>query len=95
LTLSGLSRVHEHLDPSFGLNAEALEMAENAVEFIRKELWVDDSKGTGKRGLRRSYREGPGPEGACEDYAFLIQGESRAAGYVTFGSGREGFPYSH
>ncbi|EKM56969.1 uncharacterized protein PHACADRAFT_92450 [Phanerochaete carnosa HHB-10118-sp] len=66
LMLSGLAKASEVLE---GQAANALKLAEDSAAFIKKELY--DEK-TGE--LRRSYRQGPGPTGQADDYAFLIQG---------------------
>lgn len=47
----------------------ASKLAENSAAFIRGHLY-DEIGGE----LRRSWREGPGPQGQADDYAFLIQG---------------------
>ena len=64
--ISGLSKAAEVLE---GSTPTALEMAEGAAAFINKNLYNEI---TGE--LKRSYREGPGPSGQADDYAFLIQG---------------------
>ncbi|KAI0634762.1 hypothetical protein C8Q77DRAFT_1103957 [Trametes polyzona] len=69
LMISGLSRTYEVLSEDRTLASKALEMAEASAAFIRKYLY--DEK-TGE--LRRSYREGQGPTGQADDYAFFIQG---------------------
>ncbi|KAI0088897.1 hypothetical protein BDY19DRAFT_890358 [Irpex rosettiformis] len=66
LMISALSKASEVL-PSY--EKRAIELAENAAAFIHKHLY-DSTTGE----LRRSYREGPGPQGQADDYAFLIQG---------------------
>ena len=43
--------------------------AENAAAFIRENLYDSDTEE-----LCRSWREGKGPRGVAEDYAFLTQG---------------------
>ncbi|OBZ77660.1 Spermatogenesis-associated protein 20 [Grifola frondosa] len=69
LMISGLSRAADVLDKSFGLSTKALELAEGSAAFLRANLY-DEQSGE----LRRSFREGPGPKGQADDYAFLIQG---------------------
>ena len=64
--ISGLSKAAEVLEEC---GSTALELAEGAAAFIKKSLY-DEVTGE----LRRSYREGPGPTGQADDYAFLIQG---------------------
>lgn len=68
LMISGLSKASEWLDDQ-AVASQALELAKNATAFIRKHLYDEES---GK--LYRSYREGVGPIGQADDYAFLIQG---------------------
>ncbi|CAL1708631.1 unnamed protein product [Somion occarium] len=69
LMISGLSKAAEALTESHQPPTSPLKLAEDAADFIRKELYNEAS---GE--LRRSYREGPGPVGQADDYAFLIQG---------------------
>ncbi|GJE86611.1 thioredoxin domain-containing protein [Phanerochaete sordida] len=66
LMISGLAKASEVLD---GQSTDALELAEASAVFIKKNLY-DETTGE----LRRTYREGPGPTGQADDYAFLIQG---------------------
>jgi uncharacterized protein YyaL (SSP411 family) len=71
LAISALARVSSALT---GVDDEKADECRNAavkaVQFIRKELYDED---TGK--LSRIYREGRGDAPAlCEDYAFFIQG---------------------
>lgn len=79
LMISGLSKAAEILD---GQAHKCLEIAEGSAAFIKKYLY-DEATGE----LRRSYREGPGPTGQADDYAFLIQGLLDL--YET--SGKEGY----
>ena len=79
--ITGLSKAAEFLEEHFGAptRVEALVLAEKAVNFIKANLY---DSGSGQ--LRRSYREGPGPQGQTDDYAFLIQGKqsmSNVLGY--------------
>ncbi|OCH88385.1 hypothetical protein OBBRIDRAFT_734556 [Obba rivulosa] len=69
LMISGLSKASEALDESINLSPNPLQLAEESAAFIRQKSY-DESSGE----LRRSYREGPGPTGQADDYAFLIQG---------------------
>ncbi|KAI0336630.1 hypothetical protein GY45DRAFT_1315214 [Cubamyces sp. BRFM 1775] len=69
LMISGLSRAYEVLGADQDLAAHALQLAEASAGFIRKYLY-DEQRGE----LRRSYREGQGPTGQADDYAFFIQG---------------------
>lgn len=66
LQISGLAKASEVLE---GQATDALKLGEESAAFIKKELY--DEK-TGE--LKRSYREGSGPTGQADDYAFLIQG---------------------
>lgn len=67
--ISALALASEVLPGEEGV--EALRMAENAARFIKEKMWDPES---GE--LCRSWREGKGPRGVGEDYAFLIQGTS-------------------
>ncbi|EPT05702.1 hypothetical protein FOMPIDRAFT_138440 [Fomitopsis schrenkii] len=67
LMISGLALASEVFPGEQG--AEALRMAEGAARFI-KEMMYDSATGE----LCRSWREGKGPRGVADDYAFLIQG---------------------
>ena len=71
--ITGLSKATEFLEEHSGAptRAEALTLAEKVVEFVKTNLYESAS---GQ--LHRSYREGPGPQGQTDDYAFLIQGEN-------------------
>ncbi|CDO71167.1 hypothetical protein BN946_scf184845.g37 [Trametes cinnabarina] len=69
LMISGLSRTHAVLQDDEGIASKALELAEASASFLRAHLY-DEQSGE----LRRSYREGQGPAGQADDYAFLIQG---------------------
>ncbi|KAI0777401.1 hypothetical protein BD413DRAFT_609765 [Trametes elegans] len=69
LMISGLSRTYEVLKEDSELASKALELAESATKFIRQHIY-DEASGE----LRRSYREGQGPTGQADDYAFFIQG---------------------
>ncbi|KIJ57162.1 hypothetical protein M422DRAFT_23262 [Sphaerobolus stellatus SS14] len=48
---------------------KALEMADAVVKFTKEQLWDEENKE-----LCRSWREGRGPNGMCEDYASMIAG---------------------
>ena len=73
MQISGLSRAHEVLNADQELATHALQLAEASAGFIRKYLY-DEQRGE----LRRSYREGQGPTGQADDYAFFIQGTNQA-----------------
>lgn len=64
--ISGLSKAAEILDDH---SKAALQLAEDSAKFIRQHIYDGQ---TGE--LKRSYRQGPGPVGQADDYAFLIQG---------------------
>lgn len=66
--LARTSAVLQEIDPAKA--GECLSAAQNAVAFIKKELFDPNSKS-----LWRVYREGRGDApGFCDDYAFFIQG---------------------
>ncbi|KAJ3014701.1 hypothetical protein NUW54_g1237 [Trametes sanguinea] len=69
LMISGLSRTYEVLQADQEIASQALELAEASARFIRHNLYNEQ---TGE--LKRSYREGQGPTGQADDYAFFIQG---------------------
>ncbi|KAI1788099.1 hypothetical protein LXA43DRAFT_1161917, partial [Ganoderma leucocontextum] len=69
LMISGLSKTYEVLHSDREVAAKALTLAEGAAAFIRSHLY-DQASGT----LCRSYRDGRGPAGQTDDYAFFIQG---------------------
>lgn len=71
LAIGALARTGAALEEIDAVKAKAcLAAAENAVAFIRKELFDEESAK-----LWRIYREGRGDApGFCDDYAFLIQG---------------------
>ena len=71
LALSALALAHTSLPASFGLKEKTLALATDAARFVREKLWNLESQE-----LRRSWREGPGPRGMSDDYAYLIQGAS-------------------
>ncbi|KAI0747133.1 hypothetical protein C8Q80DRAFT_1179544 [Daedaleopsis nitida] len=68
LMISALSRTFEGLRADSEIATTALMLAERSAAFVKTHLY--DEK-TGE--LRRSYREGQGPTGQADDYAFLIQ----------------------
>lgn len=66
LLVSGLAKSHIYV--ADGPSSDFLTRAKEAVEFIKKNLYIDGS-------LRRVYRKGPGVHGAvADDYSFLISG---------------------
>lgn len=78
LMLSALAHGASILEPDLtfpdGTNAVAgvLSMAKKLVAFIRERLWDETRKE-----LCRSWRQGHGPAGMCEDYACVIAGEDQ------------------
>ena len=69
LQISALSRAYEVLNFDAEVAGKALKLAAGSATFVKKHLF---NESTGE--LRRSYREGQGPTGQADDYAFLIQG---------------------
>ncbi|WVQ94810.1 hypothetical protein IAU59_001893 [Kwoniella sp. CBS 9459] len=69
LMLSALAQGAMALPDSYPVKAKLLPNTEEAVEFIKTKLWDPETKQ-----LTRSYREGKGPIGQTDDYAFLIRG---------------------
>ncbi|KZT68420.1 hypothetical protein DAEQUDRAFT_712033 [Daedalea quercina L-15889] len=67
LMISGLALAAEVLPGEEGL--QAMRMAEGAAVFLREKMYDPEAAE-----LCRSWREGKGPRGVAEDYAFLIQG---------------------
>ncbi|KZT07968.1 uncharacterized protein LAESUDRAFT_698029 [Laetiporus sulphureus 93-53] len=67
LMISGLAKAAEVFQGEEA--ASALKMAEDAAAFLRQHLY-DETTGE----LARSWREGKGPKGQADDYAFLVQG---------------------
>ena len=51
------------------MSAKALSLAKGSAGFVRSHLYDEAS-----RQLWRSYRDGQGPAGQADDYAFFIQG---------------------
>nr|XP_019009574.1 cold-induced thioredoxin domain-containing protein [Kwoniella pini CBS 10737]OCF48355.1 cold-induced thioredoxin domain-containing protein [Kwoniella pini CBS 10737] len=69
LMLSTLSQAASTLPETYPIKSKCLPAAEAIVSFIKDRMW-DESK----RELARSWREGKGPIGQTDDYAFLIRG---------------------
>ncbi|CCM05079.1 uncharacterized protein FIBRA_07286 [Fibroporia radiculosa] len=67
LMISGLARATETFEGEEAV--QALTLAERSAAFLRAQLYNEAS---GE--LTRSWREGAGPKGQADDYAFLIQG---------------------
>lgn len=78
LMLSALAHGASILEPDLifpdGTNAaeKALSMAKDLVLFIRENLWDENRKE-----LCRSWRQGRGPAGMCEDYAGVVSGKKK------------------
>jgi uncharacterized protein YyaL (SSP411 family) len=51
----------------------AEELAKKTIDFLRGHLWADGKDG--KKEFYRSWREGRGHRGQCEDYAYVVQGQ--------------------
>jgi uncharacterized protein YyaL (SSP411 family) len=75
LMLSALAHAASILDNDLtfadGTNVvvKSMEMANAVVRFTREHLWDEE-----RRVLCRSWRDGRGPAGMCEDYACMITG---------------------
>ncbi|WVR09254.1 hypothetical protein IAU60_006319 [Kwoniella sp. DSM 27419] len=69
LMLSAVARAASILPSSYPIREKLIPAAEEVVAFVRAEMW-DESTGQ----LSRSYREGKGPIGQTDDYAFMIRG---------------------
>jgi uncharacterized protein YyaL (SSP411 family) len=54
---------------TYPVASRCLKAAEGVVSFIKTNMWDQDTKT-----LHRSWREGKGPTGQTDDYAFLIRG---------------------
>jgi len=70
LMISALAQASYSLPAdTYPIAKRALELAEGAVAFIKKEMY-DEEHGV----LSRTWREGKGPAGQADDYAFLTKG---------------------
>ncbi|WVQ72154.1 hypothetical protein IAR50_001699 [Cryptococcus sp. DSM 104548] len=69
LMLTALSKASVLLPPTYSIHSHCLPFALRLTAFLRSTL-LNPSSGE----LYRSYRQGPGPAGQTDDYAFLIQG---------------------
>ncbi|KAF8592308.1 hypothetical protein K439DRAFT_1524915 [Ramaria rubella] len=75
LMLSALSLAASALPPdatfpdSTNVSSKSLDMAKSIVRFTKENLWDP-----GQQELCRSWREGRGPSGMCEDYAAMVSG---------------------
>ncbi|WVW79178.1 hypothetical protein I302_101144 [Kwoniella bestiolae CBS 10118] len=69
LMLSALAQAATKLPDTYPVKEQCLAAAEKIVSFIRERMWDEH-----KRELARSWREGKGPGGQTDDYAFMIRG---------------------
>ncbi|WVF67216.1 hypothetical protein IAT40_001964 [Kwoniella sp. CBS 6097] len=69
LMISALAQGAMALPDTYAVKALCIPDAEEAVELIKTNMWDPET-----RQLARSYREGKGPIGQTDDYAFLIRG---------------------
>ncbi|KAK8843499.1 hypothetical protein IAR55_007159 [Kwoniella newhampshirensis] len=69
LMLSALSKAATTLPMTYPVAEQCLAAAESVADFLKSRMW-DAESGT----LIRSWREGKGPTGQTDDYAFLIRG---------------------
>lgn len=67
--MTALSKAAQSLPSTYPVASNVLAAAEGIVKFVRSEMWDPAT-----RTLYRSYREGRGPIGQTDDYAFLIRG---------------------
>ncbi|ODN80063.1 cold-induced thioredoxin domain-containing protein [Cryptococcus wingfieldii CBS 7118] len=69
LMLTALSKASTLLLPSYAIQPQCLPTAIRLASFLKSTLLNPTS-----HELYRSYRQGPGPSGQTDDYAFLVQG---------------------
>jgi uncharacterized protein YyaL (SSP411 family) len=67
--VSALAKASQVLPESYPISTKCLPAAEGVIAFIKQNMWD-----TTTRTLYRSWREGKGPIGQTDDYAFLIKG---------------------
>jgi len=67
--VSALAKAAQVLPQTYPVASKCLAAAEGVVAFIKQNMWD-----TNTRTLYRSWREGKGPIGQTDDYAFLIRG---------------------
>jgi uncharacterized protein YyaL (SSP411 family) len=67
--VSALAKAVQVLPSTCTSASRALEVAEGVITFIKNNMWDAST-----RMLSRSWREGKGPIGQTDDYAFLIRG---------------------
>lgn len=70
IQLSALAKASNILPRGdYPIAKRCIEVANGVVDFIRSNMWDE-----GTKHLTRSWREGRGPTGQTDDYAFLISG---------------------
>ncbi|WWD20961.1 hypothetical protein CI109_105439 [Kwoniella shandongensis] len=69
LMLSALAKAAMTLPTTYPVAEQCLAAAEGVADFLKTRVW-DEASST----LIRSWREGKGPTGQTDDYAFLIRG---------------------
>jgi uncharacterized protein YyaL (SSP411 family) len=67
--VSALAKASQVLPESYPISTKCLPAAEGVIAFIKQNMWDKTT-----RTLYRSWREGKGPIGQTDDYAFLIKG---------------------
>jgi uncharacterized protein YyaL (SSP411 family) len=72
--VSALAKAAQILPPTYSSASKALAAAEGAITFIKDKMWDDQSTKQRELILYRSWRDGRGPIGQTDDYAFLIRG---------------------
>ena len=71
MQISAYAKAHVMLPSSYQVHLRALSIAENAAEFIMRELTDIETME-----LSRTWRDGErGSKGQADDYAFFIQGD--------------------
>jgi uncharacterized protein YyaL (SSP411 family) len=67
--VSALAKASQVLPETYPISTKCLPAAEGVIAFIKQNMWDPST-----RTLYRSWREGKGPIGQTDDYAFLIKG---------------------
>jgi uncharacterized protein YyaL (SSP411 family) len=67
--VTALSKAAQVLPAHYPASSKVLATAEGVIAFIKNNMWDANTKT-----LYRSWREGRGPIGQTDDYAFLIHG---------------------
>jgi uncharacterized protein YyaL (SSP411 family) len=67
--VSALAKAAQVLPDNYPSASKSLAAAEGVISFIKSNMWDTNTKT-----LYRSWREGKGPIGQTDDYAFLIRG---------------------